>query len=212
MYTKISEPYLLSKWEADIVKNHFRFHKDWDKVTFESIKKNIIKHLRVKQDNQCCYCRGVLGFDIKEVDIEHVIPKSKYPAFTFHAKNLALSCPGCNTSKGTKNVLRKEIKYYPRTGSNITIIHPHFDDYFVSINIHEGVIFEGRDDKGCETIKLCKLYRLKDVLEKKKKISTSVSPIQKLIEDIRNADESEKNQLLEEIQALTSDCGVNSIN
>jgi len=202
MSLKIMEPYTLSKNEEKTIKENFQSHKDWEKGVFDSIKSNIISDLRNKQNNECCYCRTELGFDMKAVDIEHIIPKSKYPKFTFNTKNLALSCPGCNTNKSSKNVLHKPIILYPRSGANITIIHAHFDDYSTSINIHDGAIFEGRDDKGCETIKLCKLYRLKDVLNKMQKFSSNKSPIQKLVEDIRNADEFEKAQLLTVVKDL----------
>lgn len=203
MYSRISEPYALSEEEQNLIDNNFQTHNDWDKAAFDSIKSNIIEDLRPKQDNKCCYCRTELGFDIKAVDIEHVIPKCQYSIFTFHTKNLALSCPGCNTFKGRKNVLAKPIKRYPRSGSNLIIIHPHFDDYFSSIAIHDGAIYEGLNDKGCETIKQCKIYRLKEVIKKKKELNASFSPIQKLVEDIRNSDESDREQLLRALQALT---------
>lgn len=204
MYSKISEPYALSKEEQKLIGNNFQSHNDWEKGTFYSIKINIVNDLRTKQENKCCYCRTELGFDIKSVDIEHVIPKCQYSSYTFHTKNLALSCPGCNTSKGKKNVLFKPIKRYPRSGSNILIVHPHFDDYYSCIAIHDGAIYEGLNDKGCETIKQCKIFRLKDVIRKKKEMKASLSPIQRLVEDIRNASESDKEQLLNALQALTN--------
>lgn len=203
MYSRINEPYKLSAEDERVIIGNFKSHNDWDKAVFDSVKARIIDDLRPKQENKCCYCRAELGFDIKAVDIEHVIPKSQYPKFTFHAKNLALSCPGCNTSKGKKNVLGKPIKRYPRSGSNLIIIHPHFDDYFSSIAIHDGAIYEGLNDKGCETIKQCKIYRLKEVIKKRKALSTNQNPIQSLVENIRNADDSDKEQLLQALQALT---------
>lgn len=203
MYSKINDPYNLSSEDEKIIAGNFKSHNDWDKNVFDSIKASIVDDLRPKQENKCCYCRTELGFDIKAVDIEHVIPKSQYPQFTFYTKNLALSCPGCNTSKGKKNVLGKPIKRYPRSGNNLIIIHPHFDDYFSNIAIHDGAIYEGLNDKGCETIKQCKIYRLKEVIKKKKALSTNLNPIQSLVENIRNAGDSDKQNLLEALQALT---------
>lgn len=204
MYSRISVPYELSIDEKKIVDRHFQTHSDWEKSAFDSIKTNIIDYLRPKQENKCCYCRTELGFDIKAVDIEHVIPKCQYSQFTFHTKNLALSCPGCNTSKGKKNVLAKPIKRYPRSGTNLIIIHPHFDDYFSCIAIHDDIIYEGLNDKGCETIKQCKIYRLKEVVKKKKALNANQNPIQKLVEDIRNSNDSDKERLLHALQTLTS--------
>ncbi|TOH24941.1 hypothetical protein CGI85_24100, partial [Vibrio parahaemolyticus] len=99
--------------------SHFSTHKDWEKGAFDSIKENLIADLRPKQNNKCCYCKSELGFDIKAVDIEHILPKSKHEKFTFHPKNLALSCPGCNTSKGSKEVVKRGVQNYPRSGANI---------------------------------------------------------------------------------------------
>ncbi|MDE9455411.1 HNH endonuclease [Xenorhabdus bovienii] len=202
MYSKIVEPYNLLKDEETVISVNFKTDKDWSKSVFNSIKSNIVKSLRDKQENKCCYCRSELGFDLKAVDIEHIIPKSLYPNFTFNMKNLALSCPGCNTSKGSKDVLHKPITSYPLSGSNIKIIHPHFDDYYSSINIHNSAIFEGKDDKGCETIKLCKLYRLNKVLENKQRCMSNQSPIQQIIESIRNADDNEKSELMALLKPL----------
>ncbi len=202
MYSKISTPYKFTNDEIKIIQDNFTSHDDWTKPVFDGIKGNIIDYLRIKQKNKCCYCRWELGFDIKEVDIEHIIPKSEYSQFTFHAKNLALSCPGCNTSKGKKKVLFKSITYYPRTGSNIKIIHPHFDNYYNSVEIHDGAVYEGLDDKGCETIKKCKLYRLKKVLKKKQEIATKDTRIKQLVEALRTASQEDRVELAAAINEL----------
>ena len=82
---------------------------------FNSIKENIVAHLRIQQNNTCCYCKYQLGFDIKQVDIEHIVPKSEYEQFTFENRNLALSCPPCNTKKSTKPVLNNSIVNYAKS-------------------------------------------------------------------------------------------------
>lgn len=203
MTSKIREPYRLTSNEKRIIDSNFSTYKDWDKGVFDSLKENLIADLRPKQNNKCCYCRSELGFDIKAVDIEHILPKSKYEKFTFHPKNLALSCPGCNTSKGSKEVVKREIKSYPRSGSSIIIIHAHFDDYNSCIEIHANTVFEGLNDKGCETIKQCKLYRLKTVQEKAREANCKQSPIQQLIENLRTAPQDEQLQFIEQISSIT---------
>jgi 5-methylcytosine-specific restriction endonuclease McrA len=205
MSVRILAPYELTTNEKNTVSSDFKTHKDWEKGSFDSLKQNLITDLRPKQKNKCCYCKSELGFDIKAVDIEHILPKSKYEKFTFHPKNLALSCPGCNTSKSSKEVLKRPIKIYPRSGSNILIVHAHFDDYSSSIEIHSNAIYEGLDDKGCETIKQCKLYRLKTVQKKAKEANSKKSPIQELVESLRNAPDDEKKQLVNELSQLTND-------
>jgi len=204
MVDKILNPYCFSSAEKKAIKDSFEQHTDWDKACFDDIKASIKEDLRPKQEHSCCYCKRELGFDIKEVDIEHIIPKSKYEKFTFHPKNLALSCPGCNTNKSNQPVLFKEIKNYPRTGSNLTIVHPHFDHYKKHIEIHEEAIYEGLSSKGCETIKLCKLFRLKKVLERQKKAKLKASPIAKLVSDLNNASDEEKQQIMEALGLRTN--------
>lgn len=204
MTSKILTPYCLTTSEIKIISSNFSGHKDWEKGVFDSIKENLIADLRPKQDNKCCYCKRELGFDIKAVDIEHILPKSKYEKFTFSPKNLALSCPGCNTSKGAKEVLKKAIKVYPRSGSNIIIVHAHFDDYNSSIEIHSNAVYEGLNDKGCETIKQCKLYRLKNVQKRAKEARSERSPIQKLIENLRLAPQEQQQQFIDQISAMTN--------
>lgn len=204
MSSRILEPYKLTSSEQKVIDTHFSTHKDWEKSVFEGIKENLVNDLRQKQNNKCCYCKGELGYDIKAVDIEHILPKSKYEQFTFHPKNLALSCPGCNTSKGSKEVLKSPIKQYPRSGRNIIIVHAHFDEYGSSIEIHSGAVYEGLDDKGCETIKQCKLYRLKKVQQKVEQSISKSSPLQELVQNLRLASDEDKRLFIDEIRQLTN--------
>ncbi len=74
MYSRINEPYRMSSEDDKIIGGNFKSHSDWDKAVFDSIKVSIIDDLRPKQENKCCYCRTELGFDIKAIDIEHVVP------------------------------------------------------------------------------------------------------------------------------------------
>jgi hypothetical protein len=200
----ISSPYSLSSQELKVIKNSFDNHTDWDKSCFDGIKVSLKDDLRPKQGNLCCYCKWKLGFDIKQVDIEHIVPKSEYSKFTFHPKNLALSCPGCNTNKSNLPVLHRTITNYPRAGTNLTIVHPYFDKYSEHIEIHDGAIYEGLSAKGCETIKLCKLFRLKKVLEKKKETQSESSPIAKLVADLNNASDAEKMQIIQVLGIQTN--------
>lgn len=168
MSNQIKTPYKINSKEKKLIQDRFDVHEDWSKECFKTLKDSIIEHLRKEQNNKCCYCKRELGFDLKEVEIEHIIPKAEYVGFTFHMKNLALSCPGCNTSKNAGQVLYKPVKNYPRNGNNFKIIHAHYDDYERHITIHFESIYEGTDDKGVNTIGACKLYRLKSVMQKQR--------------------------------------------
>jgi uncharacterized protein (TIGR02646 family) len=191
MSNKIGTAYNFEKTEIALIIANFKAHKDWDKDLFSDLKSNIRKTLRPEQDNKCCYCKKELGHDIKEVDIEHIIPKATYPKFTFEPKNLALSCPACNTIKGDKPVLSKTIKIHPNHSINHTIIHAHYDDYYEHILIHDGCIFEALSKKGSHTITVCELFRLKLVEQKARASLSKRSSESELINLIMNASQSE---------------------
>lgn len=196
MSDRILIPYDFLDEELQCIKNNFATHTDWTKDVFSNIKKNIMVYLRFQQSNVCCYCKYPLGFDIKQVDIEHIIPKSEYEKFTFESRNLALSCPGCNTKKSTNPVLHGSIKNYPKNGNNFTIIHAHYDEYSDHIDIINNCVFVAKTKKGSYTILLCELFRLKIAEQKAKAFqTTSSSTLQELVDDLSNPDMEGKDKL-----------------
>lgn len=198
---KIEQEYTFTEDECKVISNHFTNHSDWGKNIFDSIKKNIIDHLRKEQNNKCCYCKKELGFDLKNVDIEHIVTKSDYPQFTFYGKNLALSCPGCNTIKGMKNVLSNNIVFYPQTGNKFKIIHAHYDRYSEHIRIEKDSVYIALTAKGSETITYCELFRLQNVEERAKKFQASQkSTIATLTEELRTCSIDERDNFLNEIR------------
>jgi hypothetical protein len=199
MSSKIENPYEFEDTELLLIKNNFTIHEDWDKNVFSDLKNKIRDDLRPKQNNKCCYCKKELGYDIKEVDIEHIIPKATYPDFTFVSNNLALSCPGCNTMKGDQPVLSKQIVRPPSHSNHHTIVHAHYDIYEDHILIHNGCIFEAISKRGSNTITICQLFRLK-VVEKKAKASLkSKSKESELINLIMNASKDELTEAMTEL-------------
>lgn len=108
-----------------------------------------------------------MGFDLKQVDVEHILAKASYVQFMFEGRNLALSCPACNTSKGSKNVFMGKAtpSVYPKNGSLFSIVHPHFDRYFDHIKIINNCLYAPLSTKGTVTIDVCKLYRLNKVMK-----------------------------------------------
>lgn len=190
-------PYNYTVLEKEKIKNNFKNHSDWSKVIFANIKENIINHLRIEQENTCCYCKFPLGFDIKQVDIEHIVPKSEYEQFTFEPKNLALSCPACNTKKSIKPVLKKSIVKYPTNGLNFIIVHAHFDNYSDHIEIIDNCVFVAKTSKGSETITYCELFRLSAV-EERTKISKNLNPslMSQLIEELQFGNQEDKDKII----------------
>ena len=201
MSNRIQTPYSLTAEESAIISQNFRTHNDWTKAVFNPIKHNIISHLRVQQNNLCCYCKYQLGFDIKQVDIEHIIPKSEYDNFTFKTLNLALSCPACNTKKSIKPVLNNAIVTYPVDGTNFKIIHAHYDDYSNHIDIIQNCLFVAKTTKGSETITFCELFRLSTV-EERAKAYQNIRPniLEQLVGELTNPHTQNKEHLIDIIK------------
>lgn len=196
MTNRILIPYNFKDSELQVIDVHFQTHTDWAKPIFSSIKNNLVEYLREQQGNTCCYCKYKLGFDIKEVDIEHIIPKSEYEKFTFESRNLALSCPGCNTKKSTNSVLHRSIKHYPKNGNIFTIIHAHYDEYLDHIDIIDDCVFVAKTKKGSYTIHLCELFRLKTAEQKAKTFQTTSSSIlQELVDNLSDPNIEGKDKL-----------------
>jgi uncharacterized protein (TIGR02646 family) len=199
MKSRIGTAYDFKKEEITLIKDNFTTHEDWDKNIYSTLKGEIRDALRPEQDNECCYCKRVLGYDIKEVDIEHIIPKATYPKFTFESKNLTLSCPACNTIKGDKAVLSKKIVRHPSHSRNHTIVHAHYDEYHEHILIHDDCVFEPLTKKGSHTITTCELFRLKLVEKKAKASLSSKSEESELVNLIMNASQTELTDAMTEL-------------
>ncbi|PWB22592.1 HNH endonuclease [Flavobacterium sp. HTF] len=198
MSERIVTAYIFDKADISIIKTNFNNYLDWDKPCFDDIKDKIKNKLRTEQGNKCCYCKKELEFDLKDVDIEHIIPKSKYSKFTFHKLNLSLSCPACNTIKGSKEVLNKTITNYPKSSKSIKIVHSHFDNYSEHIRIENDCVFIPLSKKGSETITTCELYRLITV-EQKAKESLIKKSDNSLLKDVMKLPKNEKLELLNEL-------------
>lgn len=198
MSNKISIPYVWTNAEKQVLNDNFENHNDWTKTIFDGLKANLIEHLRIQQNNKCCYCKYDLGFDIKQVDIEHIVPKSRHEKFTFEPLNLALSCPGCNTKKSTKQVLTNITVNYSNNPNNYKIVHAHFDNYSQHINVINGCVYTANSVKGSETITYCELFRLSTV-EEKIQASKGLQPtvLESLVNDLKVASKEKKAELFE---------------
>ena len=179
--------YKLTNQEKALLKKN---NHDWDDSKFDELKKNIRDYARIQQGNRCCYCKSVLPFDKGTTDIEHILPKKKYPNFVYEPKNLALACKTCNTNKGEKEVLNKtDIKRYPSTSTNVKIIHHHYDKYEDHIDIIGDCVYYPISSKGQETSTICKLWELVQVLKKSRETYYKGKPIDKIMNDLMNLPE-----------------------
>jgi len=73
-------------------------HTAWDNnPRLDSLKQKLKEFGKLKTSHHCCYCmRDLYGEFNMVLDIEHILPKSKFPKFMFTGRNLAVSCKRCN--------------------------------------------------------------------------------------------------------------------
>lgn len=79
--------------------------KPWNCKAFKKEKERIKDELKEEFRLKCSYCLRAFSSDEDIIiHIEHVLPKDLYKKYTFEPRNLALSCPRCNTGsqKGTR--------------------------------------------------------------------------------------------------------------
>lgn len=181
MFEKILVPYCFDDDEQKLINENYKSHKDWSKSNLQLVKNNLKQYLRYVQKNQCCYCRQDLGFDYRLVDIEHIVDKRDHWSFGFEPRNLALSCPACNSCKTDQETLKdKSVKEYPEDGDSFVIIHPYFDNYSDHIDVHYPV-FVSWSKKGDKTIEYCKLNRLRNVEARQKETMQKMSLVNALL-------------------------------
>ncbi len=173
---RIENPYVMRIEDTTVVNNHFSGnHKDWDdKTEFDSFKENFRVIIRQEQEKKCCFCKSYIKQRKQNADIEHFIPKSKHKRFTFHPENLAISCKRCNSVKSIhnpfddSNIPNDSIENYPRSSEFYSLVHPHFDDYYVNIRIIDNVLIQAVTDKGWNTVVRCALYEPELAMDKAK--------------------------------------------
>ena len=108
--------------------------KVWENQRLNPIKAKIKLILRLLQNQVCCYCfRDILGEFNMVLDIEHVLPKGKYPQFMFDIPNLAIACKRCNMSVKSHDdsFIKDKSKLAHSTYSeeNYQIIHPTIENF-----------------------------------------------------------------------------------
>lgn len=107
----------------------------WESPLIADFKQKAKAYYRDLLEEQCCYCRKNTHGEFKMVlDIEHVLPKSKYPQYMFATFNLSVSCKRCNMSIKREDVSfvtdLTQIDANPQEKGLYKIIHPNEDNYF----------------------------------------------------------------------------------
>lgn len=110
----------------------------WNNDLVSAFKDKVKAYYRGVQNEQCCYCRkNFLGEAKIVIDIEHILPKSKFSNLMFTDFNLNVACKRCNMNiKGTKTDFVTDldaVRKTPKDSSLYKFIHPNFDDYYAHL-------------------------------------------------------------------------------
>ena len=100
--------------------------------------------IRRRDRFQCCYCgrRDLFG----EFDLDHFLPKARYPALVEDRENIVLACHPCNCAKGG----------FDPTG---LILNPRKDDYTDHLALQQNGVLVAKSDIGRSTLEVLQLNR-----------------------------------------------------
>jgi hypothetical protein len=165
---------------------------DWKKDSLKGIKDALKDELLPLQKHSCAYCKRPIFSEIGRVEIDHIIPKTLAPQFTFHKFNLILSCKRCNHRKREHNTSTKSkttlstLGKYPRTSGGFCWVHPYIHNYDEHLRIENDCVFIAINGSanGLAVINICKLDQYKQVVSRMRSavINRTKEPLQALIE------------------------------
>lgn len=158
---------------------------DWDKKSLKELKDALREELLDHQKYCCAYCRREITMEIGRSELDHIIPCSIVPAFTFVRANLTLTCKRCNHSKKDRNPTTltdndlRSVKNYLSSQDEYMWVHPYIHNYEDHIRIVDGAFFESVNgsDKGLAVISGCKLDELAQVIDRQKAAMISRSQL-----------------------------------
>lgn len=132
---------LLNQDDQDIILEAIRQGgKIWDNEILEPVKRKIKNFYRHALNEQCCYCRRDTTDEFNMVlDIEHILPKSKFAIFMFSPFNLSVACKRCNMEIKKEDVsfLIDQItaQQEHNDATNYLLLHPNYDQYSDHLNL-----------------------------------------------------------------------------
>lgn len=112
----------------------------WNNARVDQIKVRLKEFFRLSSDEQCCYCKKDFADEFNMViDIEHILPKSRFHDYMFEVFNLNIACKRCNMrikkDKTDFIVNMDEIIAQRFDTSHYKLIHPNFDNYFTHLDV-----------------------------------------------------------------------------
>jgi len=120
---------------------------------------DLIAALRRETHEKCAYCEGVM-LDVSFDQVEHILPKSKFPRLVVEWDNLTMACQACNTAKGI---------YHDESAP---LINPFSIDPMDHLNFI-GPVIDGKpeDSMGQRTVDKLKLSRPGLVMQRVERIN-----------------------------------------
>lgn len=162
---KIEDIYNLTDDDENEITTDSGKNLKW-KDGYTNFKSNIRKHLKLKQNNRCAFCRCRVSIGTNYSNLEHIVSKTDYPQFKCLPKNLVYCCVKCNLAKVKKNTLssiseNKNEQVFPNNSDGFILVNPYYDDYQDHFDFIDDLIITVINDsaKGKETIGLYSLAR-----------------------------------------------------
>lgn len=122
--------YRFSSEESTLIATALKSSDPWMDPGVKSVRRKIKDFHLDLIGEFCCHCQRNLHGEFQMcIDVEHILPSSKFPDLTFEMWNLSVSCKRCNMHiKGADvNFLDEEHSNF-FSSAHYRIIHPHFDD------------------------------------------------------------------------------------
>lgn len=146
---------------AILAANPVRSKDDWNKGSYDPVKRYVKREYYFPQKRRCAYCRKRLNADAYYSQLDHVLPQSIYPRWMFRPKNLVITCEVCNPLKNADDTMAvgHRRNSFPKSKAGFTIFNPNFEKWESCFEIEDGMFIRGKNRRGVQTIESCKLHQ-----------------------------------------------------
>lgn len=210
----ILNPYTYSLEQSQFLSKKFPHgSKDstgWSDDDMKETRVALREYYRITQNGKCAYCKNQISLrSASNAQVEHIVPKSKYPEFVIVPKNLCVICSDCNEIKRNQEILneiptvttRLKIKRYPTVSSAFRIIHPHFDNYEEHIFEINGFYLD-KSKKGGYTILYCNLNRKLQKLGYETPLFSDIELMELMTQYLKEKDAIKKTYILGRLKKM----------
>ena len=140
---------------------------DWGKSFSKDFIGEVKQFYSRMQGHKCGYCRSRITPDGYTEPVEHITPRKLKSNWMFVKHNLVISCGGCNSNKGTHNILRNNENTYgnipancPAASIEYRIFNPHYDKWSDHFEVENDIFLKPKPNtKGPYTYWLCDMKR-----------------------------------------------------